>query len=90
LEVFLNDLFIQNHFRIGVVFWKNVLNPWKIQKCGFFVGIISQTKMVFNIFQTIWVLLVISQNIQMIKLLVLRPVNIFSKKENTELSVDVI
>lgn len=53
LEVFINDIFVKNNFKIGVVPWYNVENSYRMNKYGFFSGLKMEVGMWLDIFRTI-------------------------------------
>lgn len=48
-EVYLNRLLIEKRGRLSVVYWKSVITPRKSVKFGFFVGMVGDVKMFFQI-----------------------------------------
>lgn len=67
LEVFLNNLIVKNKYRIKVVAWPNVVSPMKSVKYGFWSGVVSDIKMIRDIFKTVSPLNVLFQIIKMLK-----------------------
>lgn len=67
-EVFLNGLIIQSHLRLAVVRWKKVDHARKSEKIGYFKGQWAELKMVWDIFKTIGLRKIISQNWRLLKL----------------------
>jgi len=65
LESYLNTLVIKNTCRIKIVFWKNVISPWKYKKAGLFSGIKGDFLMIVDVFRTISVFEAIYQIIKM-------------------------
>jgi glycosyltransferase involved in cell wall biosynthesis len=53
IEVYLNDYIIKNKYRIKVVKWDGVKNPWKYEKSGLMSGVKGDIKMILQIFKTI-------------------------------------
>jgi glycosyltransferase involved in cell wall biosynthesis len=66
-EVFLNSLFIQKKLRLAAVSWPHVSHARKSEKMGWFKGQMEDLKMILNIFKTIGVRKIISQNRQLLK-----------------------
>ncbi len=60
-ESFLNKLIIKNKLKIKIVFWKNVISPWKYQKGDWWQGIRGDVKMIKDILKTISVWEIIYQ-----------------------------
>jgi len=68
LEVYLNKLIIKNRLKIKIVFWENVLSPWKHQKGNVWAGLKGEIKMSWQILKTISIFEIIYQIIMMLKL----------------------
>lgn len=71
LEVFLNRIIIAHHYRIASVVWMGVDNYFKFKKRGFLKGWLLELIMIKDMFTVISPWEVVSQNIQMRKLLVI-------------------
>lgn len=52
-ESFLNRLIIKNRLRLKIIFWKNVVSPWKYKKRGLWNGVLDDVGMVADISKTI-------------------------------------
>jgi len=61
-EIFMNRLLINSRYRIKVVQWKNVSHARKIEKLGFWRGLIAETQMVVQISKIISFREIIRQN----------------------------
>lgn len=70
LEVFLNNIIIENNLRIKIVPWNNVDSPFKYKKYGIINGIFGDIKMILDIFRTVSIFGPIYQIIKMKKLIV--------------------
>lgn len=68
IEVFLNKYIIKNNYRIKVVKWEKVRNPWKYEKNGLMSGIWGDVKMTFHILKTISIFSFFYQITKMISL----------------------
>ena len=68
LEVFFNRWIIKNKCAIKVVSWANVSSPYKYKKQGWYKGIKSDIKMIFDILSTTSVFEPVYQIWQMMKL----------------------
>lgn len=64
LEVYLNRLIIKNKYKIKIVFWNNVISPWKHQKGNLFKGLMGEVFMSLNILKTISIFEVVYQIIK--------------------------
>jgi glycosyltransferase involved in cell wall biosynthesis len=64
-ESFLNKLIIKNRLRLKIVFWKNVISPWKYKKRGLWNGILDDVSMIADISKTISPLTVAYQFIKL-------------------------
>ncbi|MFA5961127.1 MAG: glycosyltransferase family 2 protein [Parcubacteria group bacterium] len=67
-EVYLNKLIIKNRLKIKIVFWENVISPWKHQKGKFLAGLKGEVMMSLNILKTISVFEIIYQIVKMLAL----------------------
>ncbi len=65
LETFMNNIIINNNLKIKVVYWDNVLSPWKSWKVGKIKGFIEEIKMTIQILKISSPLKVIRQIIKM-------------------------
>ncbi len=52
LEVFFNRWIIKHKCKIKIVSWRNVASPYKYKKYGWYTGITSDIKMIFDILST--------------------------------------
>lgn len=68
IEVFLNKYIINNNYRLKVVKWDNVRNPWKYEKNGLISGVWGDIKMTFHILKTISIFSFFYQITKMISL----------------------
>lgn len=66
-EVFMNELLIQNHSRLAVVWWKNVSHTRKSEKMGFWKGEWAEFKMAWDMLKTVGLKKIITQNISLLK-----------------------
>jgi glycosyltransferase involved in cell wall biosynthesis len=67
-EVYLNKLIIKNKLKIRIVFWKNVVSPWKHQKGSFMAGLKGEVAMSLNILKTVSIFEIVYQIIKMLAL----------------------
>ena len=70
IEVYLNDYIIKNKYRIKVVKWDGVKNPWKYEKSGLMTGVKGDIEMILQIFKTISIFDFFYQITKMISLMV--------------------
>lgn len=68
-EVFINDLIIRQKLSIAVVDWPEVLNIRKYKKVGRWRGLFAEVTMVGDAFRVLSVWGVVSQNLQLLKLI---------------------
>ncbi len=61
IEVFINKLIIDKHFRIKIVWWPEVESPFKLNKYGLIKGVLGDISMMKDIFCTISVYAIIRQ-----------------------------
>ncbi|MEI7425888.1 MAG: glycosyltransferase family 2 protein [Candidatus Moraniibacteriota bacterium] len=67
-EVYLNKLIIKNKLKLKIVFWQNVISPWKHQKGNLWTGIRGEIMMSWQILKTISIFEIIYQIIKMLTL----------------------
>lgn len=53
LEVWLNQIWLENNLRIAVIRWPNVISPYKASKMGVMRGMMADIQMMKDIFRTI-------------------------------------
>jgi len=68
LEVYLNNLIIKNRYRIKVVFWENVISPWKYKKVGLWAGLKGELIMNSQILKVVSIFGALRQIIKMLSL----------------------
>jgi glycosyltransferase involved in cell wall biosynthesis len=70
LEVFINNLTIENDYNLATVYWSNVANHFKYKKRGFFVGLFAEFKMFLDILKIVPLSELVRHNIALRKLLI--------------------
>ena len=68
LESYLNKLVIKNNYRIKIVYWENVISPWKYKKNGLLAGLRGDFFMILDILKTISIFEIIYQIAKMLSL----------------------
>ena len=67
-EVFFNRIIIKNRYRIKIIYWRDVVSPWKYKKTGLISGIKGDLLMFRDILKVVSFFEVVYQFIQMIRL----------------------
>ncbi len=67
-EVFLNRILLQKKSVIAIIFWRNVISPYKVYKYGFLRGLKGDVRMVYDILNVASPFEIVHQFIQMYRL----------------------
>lgn len=68
VEVFMNDILIAQRLHIAVVDWHDVTQARKVEKMGFWRGILSEARMVLDIMRVIYPVAAALQSYRMLRL----------------------